>query len=334
MNKMLVPLAVVAACLAPGRAAGQTFETLGVRAAGMAGAFVGVADDATAVYWNPAGLASGALFSLALDWNGASTDPARPRAGSRSSTMFALSVPALGLSYYRLRATRLAPAEPDAPDRNSLVPEPVRVESLITHHIGGTLVQSLTDTLAAGATVKLVRGLASSLVVPDGHRPELLAEAGDLVGAATSRVDLDLGLMVDLRTFKAGLAARNVLAPSFASAGGGDRLSLERAVRAGVSFAPVPGWLVAGDVDLTRNVSAAGEVRDVAVGTEGRLARRLQVRGGFRWNTLGGEDPGRRAVFSVGGSYAVFPSVLLDLQVTPGGGAADRGWGLAGRIVF
>ena len=45
----------------PARASGQiVFESTGERALGMAGAFVGVADDATATYWNPSGLASGA----------------------------------------------------------------------------------------------------------------------------------------------------------------------------------------------------------------------------------------------------------------------------------
>jgi hypothetical protein len=32
----------------------------------MAGAYVGVADDATAVYWNPAGVATGALVSVVI----------------------------------------------------------------------------------------------------------------------------------------------------------------------------------------------------------------------------------------------------------------------------
>ena len=48
--------------LAAAPADAQSFEALGSRAQGM-GAFVAVADDASAVYWNPAGLASGAYFS-------------------------------------------------------------------------------------------------------------------------------------------------------------------------------------------------------------------------------------------------------------------------------
>src|SRR5438094_8616567 len=36
----------------------QTFDQVGERAQGMGGAFVAVADDASAIYWNPAGLAN------------------------------------------------------------------------------------------------------------------------------------------------------------------------------------------------------------------------------------------------------------------------------------
>ncbi len=37
------------------------------RAQGMGGAFVGVADDATASWWNPAGLATGAYFNVVIE---------------------------------------------------------------------------------------------------------------------------------------------------------------------------------------------------------------------------------------------------------------------------
>ena len=42
----------------------QTFGGVGTRAEGMGGAFVAVADDASAVYWNPAGIAMGATFDV------------------------------------------------------------------------------------------------------------------------------------------------------------------------------------------------------------------------------------------------------------------------------
>ena len=52
----LIVMAIVLGLAAT--ASPQGFETLGTRAMGMGGVFVAVADDATAAYWNPAGLAT------------------------------------------------------------------------------------------------------------------------------------------------------------------------------------------------------------------------------------------------------------------------------------
>ena len=162
---------LVAFVLAPVAVLAQPFEAVGARAQGMA-AFVAVADDASAVYWNPGGLASGAYFSLVLDRTEAETKAAADgRAGGRSSWLLALSAPAIGLSYYRLRTTNVAPTD-------RLSPTPLsRVESLVTHHAGATLVHSIFNHLAAGATVKVVRGVATlgdaagnpEDLIDDGH---------------------------------------------------------------------------------------------------------------------------------------------------------------------
>src|SRR5687767_2879144 len=123
-------------CVA-GRAGGQGFASLRARAQGM-GAFVAVADDASAVYWNPAGLAAGSYFSLVFDRTSAEAGTERDdRASDRSSWLLALSTPALGLSYYRLRSTTAVATDVGFS----------RVESLVTHHAGGTLLHSLTDHL-------------------------------------------------------------------------------------------------------------------------------------------------------------------------------------------
>ena len=80
-----------------GSARGQTFEGPGTRARGMA-AFVAVADDASAVYWNPAGLASGSYFSLVMDYTEADATPSDAvQGGERSSWLLALAAPAFGV---------------------------------------------------------------------------------------------------------------------------------------------------------------------------------------------------------------------------------------------
>ncbi len=133
----------------------------------MGGAFVGVADDASAVYWNPAGLAGGAYFSLVIDGNTSEAIPdGLSNASARSGWLLALSTPALGLSYTRLQTTLVRPA--------SGIPENSRVESLLTQHVGGTFVQSIVGQLAVGTTVKLIRGIAAAAVVPGNDRERLL----------------------------------------------------------------------------------------------------------------------------------------------------------------
>jgi hypothetical protein len=101
------------ACLLalPLHARAQSLDAVGTRAQGMGGAFVGVADDASAVYWNPAGLAGGAYFSLVIDGNNAEAIPdGLANASARSGWLLALSTPALGLSYTRLQTTIVRPA--------------------------------------------------------------------------------------------------------------------------------------------------------------------------------------------------------------------------------
>ena len=302
----------------------QNPEVVGTRAQGMGGAFVGVADDASAVFWNPAGLAGGAYFSLVLDGSGGRSVPDEgPGAASRSGWLLALSTPALGLSYYRLQSKALRPLA-------GAGSAGFRLESLVTQHVGATLVQSLTDGLAVGTTLKIIRGVAASAELPAGDREELLDRV-DLMGRSGNRLDLDVGLMATGALGRAGVTIRNVTEPSF-DTGSGLELALDRQIRAGASILLLQTWKLAADLDLTKHLGPIGDVREFALGTEGQVTRRVAARAGLRLNTTG--EQGRTPSMSLGASFAVFGALLLDGQVTHGSDKSFNGWGLGGRMVF
>jgi hypothetical protein len=167
MRRFLATFLLALGLLTAGqRAASAQSSPVGVRAAGMGGAFTAVADDGTAPYWNPAGLASGAFVGVSIDVN--SLD--------RQSTQFiGLATPPLGLSYFHeeVRATSTAP---DPSGRN------VAVDSFAVHHAGGTLVQSLGDTgLAVGTTIGVVHGHGATA---------FSADAGVMLSGALGRIGL------------------------------------------------------------------------------------------------------------------------------------------------
>jgi F plasmid transfer operon protein TraF len=309
---------------APARA--QSFDAVGTRAAGMGGAFVAVADDASAAYWNPAGFAAGSLFGLVLDRTGGEVNPpgAGP-AGNRSGLLMAIGVPALGLSYYRLSARSVTPAT-SSPIANGLL----AADTLVTHHAGVTLVQSVLPGVAVGATLKMVRGSASSVFGPATDRDALLDQEGEVPSRGTTRFDADLGVMASAGKLKAGLTLRNASQPSFRTPDGARTLRLEREARAGVSLAPLAGWIVAADSDILENEGPRGPSRRFAAGTEARVYRRAVLRGGFSLSTTGE----RARSVSAGGSFAATTSLFLDVQMTRGSDPRQRGWGVAARFGY
>ena len=334
VEQIVVAMAIAGWASAAGA---QTFDTVGTRAAGMGGAFVAVADDASAAYWNPAGFAAGSFFTMVLDRSTVKVNPGGPEGAARGSGLLvSVGMPALGLSYYRLRSTILTHAAPPtaapADGRKAIAADELRLDTLTTHHSGATFVQSIAPGVAVGATLKLVRGVASSAILRDGDRDALLNEDSELIGKGSTKFDADIGVMASRGTLKVGLTVRNLTEPEFTTAGTGDTdaLSLRRQARAGIAINPREGWVVAADLDLSRTSGSLGDVRSFAAGSERRVGRKAFVRGGLRLNTAGPRDP----VVAAGASYAVMGSLLLDAQVTGGSDRAARGWGVSARFVY
>ncbi len=304
--------------LCPLAAGAQIYESVGIRAQGMAGAFVAVADDATATWWNPAGLATGASFSGVVERESHRESRREgDSTGAPSDTWHsggvALAFPALGLSYYRLHISEIRPPDPTATgplDRQDQGVVGVGLPSFDIDQFGASVGQSLGDHLVVASTLKLVHAQSET------H------------GA------LDVGAMASFGKMRFGLAVRNATAPEFGR--GAAAIVLDRQARAGVALTSTgngrtDGVTLALDADLTTTTTAAGDERHVAGGIEAwMLRRRLGLRGGLSANMAGDA----RLVSAAGVSVALRRAMYLDGEATGGSDQTRRGWGLALRVSF
>lgn len=338
-------LFVIVACAAGPRVASAQvpFETSGTRALGMGGAFVAVADDASATSWNPAGLATIRFFDATLDWHGAAHEASAP-GGSRArtgwevrTTRFAVALPVLAFSYERSRVLdvrRPATAEL-GPGRQDEQAERL-ARAFRVQHVGLTLVQSVTDSVVVGSTLRLVRaGAVGERLAPAATLDEGLERAESFDVSSTTHFDADIGVLAWISRLRLGLVVRNVTEPEF-DAGEADPWRLDRQVRVGAAFGGEPGygqrrWVVAADADLTTTDMPEGERRSLAAGVERWWAdRSIGVRGGARVQTVGDLRPAASGGFSV----SVRSGLLLEAQATGGADAADRGWSVGARVTF
>src|SRR5262245_13966821 len=166
----------------------QSPDAVGIRAQGMGGAFTAVADDSTATWWNPAGLATGAYLNAIVEYG-------RVRETDLDHRAFSLAFPALGLSYYRLPVSQIQPAvsSTGASGAGRQDPGTVDVRALELSQFGVTVGQSVSAHLVLASTLKVMRA------------------AGD------TEAGLDIGAMAMVGLLRLGLAVRNVREPTFGS---------------------------------------------------------------------------------------------------------------------
>jgi hypothetical protein len=282
----------------------QRFDDVGARAQGMAGAFVAVSDDATATWWNPAGLATALSFvdlTAEIDQHG--------------TRAVAVGFPSLGVSYYHRNISQIQPSnstESGTSGRQDLgaagsgLPS---AESDGVGQVGVTVGQSLGSHLVIGSTLKLEWAKSNT------------------------RGDLDIGAMATLGLVRLGIVMRDVTAPEFGS--GSDTLALARRARAGVALLspsnmPHP-FVVDVDADLNAAIVDGREERDLSAGAETWIFNgRIGVRGGVGKNTA---DEGG-SFGAVGLSVAPYPRFFVEGFVTRGESGIRNRWGIDLRLTF
>jgi hypothetical protein len=326
--------ALAAFILLLGQASAQTLESVGNRALGMGGAFVAVASDASATWWNPAALAAGPFLDIMLFRTVDELTGPLPALRERASGA-ALVTPPFGVSYYRFQVTDAQP--PDSIDEPLANREEkrtgTRVRSLAASQFGLTLLHTVMSGIHVGTTIKYIRGTVRTADGVGLTSSALLDQGDDLEGgAAQGQFDVDVGVLATRGAFRVGALMRHLAAPQFGS--GGDVMVLPRSARVGVAYdgsavgqAP---FVLSIDADVTRVATALGDRRVIAVGAERWLGRRVGVRAGARFNTVGS----RERAATAGGSLAVRSGLYVEGFGVRGGAADDRGWGIGARVTF
>lgn len=293
-------VSLVSFVLTPLVARAQMAEAVGVRAQGMGGAFVAVADDGTATWWNPAGVATGPYFNALLEYD-------QPKTPSNADVRAAvIALPSLGLSYYRLPISQMRVGAPVGSDQNS------REDQGYLSQFGITVGQSVGNHLVVSSTLKLVH-------------------AGD------TQADLDLGAMVTAGRLRFAFVMKNLREPTFGD--GPTALSLKRQSRVGAAYLStahgvLDEFVVALDADVATVPTAFGDARHIAAGAEGWLFHRtVGLRGGVSANTVTdqGSASGGASVMLQSGRYM---RTYVEGQLTGGTDEARRGWSVGMRLTF
>ena len=301
----------------------QIIESAGSRALGMGGAFVAVADDATAAYWNPAGLATGPLAGMTIEWADFRTGDQKgpPVAGPthRTSKLVSLGTLPIGLSYGTFQDSALAVAPSGE----------TRAETFAVSQFGATFLQTVATGLVIGSTVKYERGRVISGPIEGLSASDALGHAAQLDGPSSGHLDVDVGAMADFGKARLGVTVRNLREPTFSDAAG-NAITLHRQSRMGLAVMPVTGLTLAVDLDLDKAELWDGPRRMLAFGGEDRIGHRWTLRAGVRWNLEGT----RRPIGAVGASLSIRRNFWLDGHYTQGSLDVDRGFGVAMRAGF
>jgi len=312
----LFPIALPAQAQVP-------YEAMGSRALGMAGAFVAVADDVTAAYWNPAALATGPAVGGTVEWSKFQkrdpNGPAKPGAGLDTNFFTGVGSMPLAITFGRLTSTAVVENPTSSP----------YVERLVTSQLGGTVVQTIVQGLIVGTTLKYVRGTVSAGPATGLTAGEAIDSVGRYEERSSGAFDLDVGLLADLDKLRLAIVWKNLLSPDFEGVAG-TAITVPRYTRFGLAVRPGAGVTLAMDLDLDTADLRDGLRRMIAFGAESPAGSRVTLRGGVRWDLKGDRQP----VTAAGASVALGQRVWLDGHYSYGHADRDQGFGFALRAAY
>lgn len=250
----------------------------GARALGMGSAYVALSFDATAVYWNPAGLAPEVYSRVGFDKS--SLPPKREIhvqhaeqfGGSVNHDVFALRLPirkgGIGLSIVRagvdgIALTNLEDSDrPIGPDNRPVIIDKIGTADFVFRIAYG---RHITDKLRLGAGIKMIRR--------------------DLSVGIGSGFGLDIGLLyLPSSTFRIGAVIRDLTKTRIAfPAGITDRISPSLLIGSALQRGVPGGDVTVGfSTHLNDKKSTQEKTRSIQLGTEYRLQHRLAFRLGYK----------------------------------------------------
>lgn len=249
----------------------------GARALGMGSAYVALSFDATAIYWNPAGLApegynSGLGNSSPPPKREIHVQHAEQFGGSVNHDIFALRLPirkgGMGLGIVRAGVDGIAltgledPDRPIGPDNRPVIIDKIGTADYVFRTAYG---RHITDKLRLGAGIKMIRR--------------------DLSVGIGSGFGLDIGMLyLPTSTFRIGATIRDLTKTRIAFPDGiEDRISPSLLIGTAIQRRVPGGDITAGfSTHLNDKKSTLEKTRSIQLGIEYRLQHRLAFRLGYK----------------------------------------------------